>query len=142
MWDISDEAQSKRDERASKVKDLSEKYLDLYVRHIGADKVTLYLHVVHHHAPTMIRRVGSLSRWSMQPIEHRHSLRKKQHRLACNHKKKGALGKFRKDGTQSVVSIGYHTTMLSTASLQDQVDREVPERTTKTIQEGERKKNK
>ena len=75
----------------------------------------------------------------MQALEHLHSLRKTQHKHACNHKNVGSLGKFRKDGTQSVTRVGFHDTMLSRTSVRDSIEQTVMERTEKTTLEGERK---
>jgi hypothetical protein len=140
VWDTSDETHEERDKRARKAQELAGKYLDLYVEHVGADNVTLYLHVVFHHAPSMIRRVGSLSRWSMQALEHRHSLRKTQHRHGCNHRGQGGLGKRKRDGTHSTIKVGYHDTILTRASIHDTMEARLPERSEKTINEGERKR--
>ena len=62
MYDHSDEAPDVRKKRGEKAKKLAGDYLDLFTKHIGSDNVTLYLHVCYHHVPTMIEKVGSLSR--------------------------------------------------------------------------------
>ena len=43
----------------------------------GSAAIPLYLHIAKEHAPAMVMAVGSLPRWSMQPEEHLHALRKK-----------------------------------------------------------------
>ena len=108
MYDRGEEKQGLRDEHAETLRASATSYVNLIVHYFGNDAVTLYMHVCAMHVPTLIRSVGSLQRWSMQALEHCHSLRKKNRRLACNHKKKGA--KTRGEGT---VGVCYMATELT-----------------------------
>ena len=123
---------AERESRAAKLEGLAKAYLDLYVKHIGADYVTLYMHVCCMHAGQMVRRVGSLSRWSMQALEHSHSLRKKDQRLACNFAVTGRLTRKRRDGTQATIKICHFNTQLTRESMRFGAKASLPERTAQT----------
>lgn len=84
------EKQGTREQQAERAREAGTRYVTAVEHHFGADSVTLYMHVCAMHVPTFVRMVGSLSRWSMQAVEHTHSLRKKNRSRACNHKKVGA----------------------------------------------------
>ena len=104
--------QGERDERADAALGLGRTYLDLFVKYIGADKVTLYLHVCVMHIPNYIRRCGSLREWSMQALEHCHSLRKKSWRVSCNKRHAGGQGRKKKDGTHTTIKRGFMATEM------------------------------
>ena len=54
---------------------------------------------------------------------------------------KGGLAiKRKRDGTHSKIQVGYHDTILTRASIHDTMEAAVPERSEKTMNEGERKR--
>ena len=124
--------QDDRDMHADKAKQLAEQYLSLFVRHIGRDTVTLYLHVCAIHIPAFIRRCGSLTKWSMQALEHCHSLRKKSWRVSCNRKQIGTKAKKNRHGAHGVVTVGYQATELQKQHSLQTSNVDVPERPQKT----------
>ena len=123
--------QGERDDRADVALELGRQYLQLFVKYVGADKVTLYLHVCAVHIPNFIRRCGSLREWSMQALEHCHSLRKKSWRVACNKRHAGGRGRKRKDGTYTTIKRGYMATELARQHALSDSAIEVPERPTR-----------
>ena len=98
--------QEERAARARKATELADNYIRLFQKEIGAEHVTLYMHACAHHAPLQIERVGSLSRWSMQALEHCNSLRKKNWRVACNRKMKGMQPRQVEEGRHPVYHAG------------------------------------
>ena len=91
------EKQGTREQQAERAREAGTRYVTAVEHHFGADSVTLYMHVCAMHVPTFVRMVGSLSRWSMQAVEHTHSLRKKNRSRACNHKKSWCCNSRRGD---------------------------------------------
>lgn len=83
------ETMAKRDTHAKKVEEAARVYMSALQNFIPTDRVPLYVHMCVDHAPDMIRKVGSLSRWSMQGEEHLHSLRKKDRGRRCSFAKEG-----------------------------------------------------
>ena len=120
------EKQQERDEHADKARQAAIKYVQLVEHAFGADSVTLYMHVCTMHVPTFIKALGSLSRWSMQALEHCHSLRKQNRTRACNHKKAGTKGRG-----GSTTTICYMATELTKQESLQRAHTDVAERTKK-----------
>ena len=66
-----------RREHAEAISQAASEYIEAIKEIDGSGAILLYPHIAKEHAPAMVLAVGSLPRWSMQPEEHLHALRKK-----------------------------------------------------------------
>ena len=68
--------QAGRNTLAEKAKELAEDFLAKYTRALSNKAVSVYHHLLVHHFPVFIARLGSIERFSGQAMEHSHQPRK------------------------------------------------------------------